>query len=101
MKAIRVKFHGPGNNRPAYWVASDSDGNKAKVTTGEKVAAEAMARRASPCDCGGHSVCGEELAAYKLCEKMGWSGRLHGGGLGPCEYVYVFENVDPVNVKGR
>jgi hypothetical protein len=96
MKAIRVKFKGPGNRTPACWIASDSDGNKAKVTRGEKDTSDSTSLRS-----GIRSLSGEELAVHKLCEKMGWSGRLHGGGLGPCEYVYVFENVDPVVVKGR
>ena len=94
MKAIRVKFRGPGNSRPSCWVASDSDGNKAKVTQGEKNVVDAEALRL-----GGRGLCGEELAAWKLCRKMNWTGRLHGGSIGPCEYVYVFENVDPLEVK--
>lgn len=96
MKAIRVKFYGPTGRGPSKWIAKDSDGHQAKVTQGERDAANAGASMK-----GQGNVSGEELAAHRLCEKMGWSGRLHGGGLGACEYVYVFENVDPLVVKGK
>lgn len=96
MKAIRVKFYGPTNRGPAKWIARDGDGNQAKVTQGERDVAQAAIETWAGLP---GQISGEELAAYKLCRKMGWTGKLHGDALGPCEYVYVFENVDPLEVK--
>lgn len=87
MKAIRVRFKGPTNSRPAYWIASDYDGNKARVTVGERDAEPSLELR------------GDELAAYKLCRKMGWNGRLHGGRLAPGEMAFVFEQDHPIEVE--
>jgi hypothetical protein len=69
MKAIRVRFRGPTNTRPASLWASDSDGNRVRVS------------------CDTHNA---HDAARALCAKLDWQGRLVGGGLGGSEQVFVF-----------
>ena len=79
MKAIVTKFHGPTATKPSRITASDSDGNS--VTVSYSV--------------GKLENLGDayERAAYALCNKMGWSGRLIGGGLKNGN-VYVFADLD-------
>jgi hypothetical protein len=86
MKAIVTKYHGPGNVRGARFSASDEDGNKVWVSYDYSANADAN----------------HEAAARKLCEKMGWGGRLIGGGLGS-RMVWVFDpevrsNGEPVDI---
>lgn len=97
MKAIRVKWQGPTQRLPGRWVARDCDHNRVVVTRGELDAYDREVRNL--CGPGSKAPSGEEMAAHKLCRKMVWTGRLHGGALGAGEYVFVFENLDPLKVS--
>lgn len=74
MKAIRTKYHGPGNVRGSRVSATDEDGNRVSVPYNH-----AAARYGS-----------HDAAALELCRKMGWTGTLIRGSLGD-GFVYVFD----------
>jgi hypothetical protein len=76
MKAIVTTYHGPTNHRPARLHARDLDNNRAAVGYDHGFAGSQGQQH------------GE--AARALCEKMGWTGTLHGGAIRG-GYVWVFE----------
>ena len=85
MKAIRTKYHGPGNVRGSRVSATDEDGNKVIIGHDSALNSDQNHRR----------------AALALCAKMDWHGTLAEGALGS-GYVYVF--VEPRTTfiaKGR
>ena len=81
MKAITTKYYGPTNTRGSRIVATDSDGNKATVGYDHALNSE-----------GNHKE-----AAIALCDKMSWSGTLHGGHT-KAGMVFVFEGSIAFNV---
>lgn len=61
MKAITVKYFGPGNVRGSRLIASDSDGNRKSVPYPDE----------------GHSYEDKHfIAVQALCAKMGWGGEV-------------------------
>jgi hypothetical protein len=74
MKAITTKYHGPTNTRGARITASDEDGNRVSISYPYELSGEDVHRK----------------AADRLCEKMGWKGRLVGGSL-KNGYVFVWD----------
>jgi len=74
MKAIRTKYHGPTDTRDSRISASDEDGNRVSIPYPHELSGEAVHRK----------------AADRLCEKMNWTGKLHGGSLKD-GYVFVWE----------
>lgn len=75
-KAIEVKYHPETKTKPGHYVASDSDGNRVKVSA-----------HVDHSQRGGVAV----VAALALCEKMKWTGRLIHGGFKDREY-FVFDD---------
>lgn len=73
MKAITTKYFGPGNVKGARIKAYDEDGNQATISYPYELSGE---------DC-------HRAAADALCRKMGWEGKLAGGGI-KGGYVFVF-----------
>jgi hypothetical protein len=73
MKAIRTKYHGPGNVRGSRISATDEDGNRVIIGYDSALNSDQNHRR----------------AALTLCAKMGWTGTLAEGALST-GYVYVF-----------
>ena len=73
MKAIETKYHGPTDTRGSRITASDSDGNRVSIPYPYELSGEECHRK----------------AARRLCQKMGWKGRLTGGAL-KSSYVFVF-----------
>lgn len=73
MKAIKTKFHGPGNVRGSRVSATDEDGNR--IVLGWNHALNALENHRG--------------AAYALRDKMQWKGELITGSLSDC-YVHVF-----------
>lgn len=73
MKAIKTKYKGPTNTRGSRIIASDEDGNRIAIPYPYELSGE---------DC--HSK-----AAYALCEKMNWKGKLVGGSV-KNGYIFVF-----------
>jgi hypothetical protein len=71
-------------------VASDNDGNRL-VLSKSHLAQSVIAQ-------GGNCCFG--AMAIEFCRSLGWHGRLHSGSLGKGVYVFVFENMDPITVKG-
>ena len=80
MKAINTVYNGPTNTRGSRITASDEDGNRITIPY--------------PHELSGMDV--HAKAAVALCNKMGWKGTLHGGGLKDC-YVFVFAPTKPDN----
>lgn len=69
MKAISVKFKGWTETKPARYIASDGDGNKAVASLSA------------------------DVAALLLCQKMGWKGILQRASLNArTDDVYVWVN---------
>lgn len=73
MKAIRTKYHGPGNVRGSRISATDDDGNRVTIPYPHQL----------------NSEDGHLLAARTLCRKMNWTGKLVRGSLRDC-YVFVW-----------
>ena len=74
MKAILTKYHGPTNVRGARIIASDMDGNRAIIGYPHQLSQEDAHR----------------FAAKVLRDKMGWQGRMIGGGIrGGYAFVFV------------
>lgn len=73
MKAIKTTYKGPTNNKGSRIIASDEDKNKITIPYPHEL---------SGMDC-------HAKAAVALCLKMGWTGKLIGGGLKE-GYVFVF-----------
>lgn len=73
MKAIQTKYHGPTNTRGSRISASDEDGNRVSIPYPHEM---------TGMDC-------HAKAAISLCNKMGWTGTLHGGAL-KNRFVFVF-----------
>ena len=78
MKAIKTTYKGPTDYKGSRIIATDEDGNKATISYPHEL---------SGMDC-------HAKAAVELCNKMGWTGTLHGGGLKDC-YVFVFAPTKP------
>lgn len=74
MKAIKTKFHGPGNVRGSRVSATDEDGHRVVLDWSHTLSSEAN----------------HLAAAYALCAKMNWPGELVTGALRNC-YVHVFK----------
>jgi hypothetical protein len=74
MKAIRTKYLGPTDHKPARISASDEDGNRIIISKDGRLDTEPAHRK----------------AADALCAKMHWCGRLVCGSLGN-GYVFVFD----------
>lgn len=72
-KAIKTKYHGPGNVKGSRISATDEDGNRIVLSWDYALDSD-----------GNHKV-----AARALCDKMGWRGELASGGLKDC-IVHVF-----------
>jgi hypothetical protein len=91
MKAITVKFFGPGNVRGLRYKATDSDRNTVILSADDSLSHE------QNCD----------KAAVALCVKMDWTQHnLVRGGLPNGDHVYVFDaEMNHVNIwnvhKGR
>jgi hypothetical protein len=75
MKAITTKYHGPTNTRGARITASDMDGNRVTVSRNLNEDVEQS-----------HAA-----AAWALCLKMNWHGKLWGGSTKE-GMVWVFED---------
>jgi len=75
MKAIQTKYLGATNTRGSRIKASDCDGNSITISYPYELSGEAVFK----------------AAAVKLCEKMGWSDDLLGGGV-KNGYVFVFKH---------
>lgn len=75
MKAIITKYKGPTNTRGSRIYAHDGDGNRVSIPY--------------PYELSGEEV--HKAAAVALCNKMGWSTDLLGGGLKD-GYCFVFKN---------
>lgn len=73
MKAIETKYLGPTDFRGSRIVASDGDRNRITIPYPHELSGEAVHRS----------------AAEALQKKMGWKGKLIGGGLRN-GYVFVF-----------
>lgn len=73
MKAIKTRYHGPGNVRGSRISAQDLDGNKVII----------------PYDHAESGEAGHAKAALALCAKMGWNGELVAGA-SKRGYVFVF-----------
>lgn len=73
MKAILTKYVGPSNVKGSRIIASDSDGNRVIMSYPYELSGEDAHRK----------------AAQTLCDKMGWTGELVGGGL-KNGYAWVF-----------
>jgi hypothetical protein len=65
MKAIVTTYKGPTNCRGARIIADDGDGNRLTIPFDHALNTEGVHRK----------------AAQGLCDKMGWKGRIIGGGL--------------------
>jgi len=73
MKAIKTKYHGPGNVLGSRVSASDEDKNRITISWDSELRSEE-----------------NHIAAVKaLCKKMNWHGELTMGSLNDC-YVFVF-----------
>ena len=68
MKAIKTKYHGPGNVKGSRISATDEDGNRVVLSYRDELNSEQNHRR----------------AAKQLCEKMKWRGTYYGGHLRDC-----------------
>lgn len=77
-KAIEVKYHPQTTTKPARYVASDSDGNRATIPANADYSGR-----------DGVMV----AAALALCTRMKWTGRLIHGGFKDREY-FVFDHGD-------
>ena len=75
MTAIEVRYIGPTNTKPARLIAEGSGGQRLIVS------------RHKWDDLDGEAL--HRMAAYALCEKMGWKGQLVGGGT-QRGYCFVF-----------
>jgi hypothetical protein len=75
MKAIKTYYRGATNTRGSRLYATDCDHNKISIPYPHELNTEE----------------GHALAANTLREKMGWKGRLIGGGLKDC-MVWVFDD---------
>jgi hypothetical protein len=73
MKAIKTQYKGPTDTNGSRIIASDTQGNRITI----------------PYDYSVNSDQAHEIAAYALCKKMNWTGKLIGGGLKDC-MVWVF-----------
>jgi len=73
MKAIETKYYGPTNTRGSRIVASDSDGNRVSIPYPHELSGEACHWK----------------AADTLRVKMGWAGKMIGGGT-KAGYCFVF-----------
>lgn len=67
MKAITTKYHGATANRGSRIIASDMDGNRFTLSSEEFLATSGAQ--------------GHQQAAEGLRNKMGWTGKLIGGGV--------------------
>lgn len=77
MQTIRTKFHGPTNTRGSRYSASAPcypEGRRVYVTADDSVGSNEN----------------HANAARKLCESIGWTGEMVGGGGGPDCMVWVF-----------
>jgi hypothetical protein len=63
MKAISTRYSGPTNTRGSRIIATDGDGNRVSVSYDDALNSERS-----------HAA-----AVRKLCQKMGWHGKLTGG----------------------
>lgn len=82
MKAIRTKYHGPGNVKGARISATDDDGNRVIVSYDH-------ASREP-----------HDEAALALCKKMGWTGTLTRGAVrGGNVYVFSGDARDTIEVR--
>ncbi len=75
MKAIMTTYHGPTNTRGSRIIATDGDRNRVTIPYPHELSGEACHRK----------------AAEALKDKMGWKGKLIGGGL-KNGYVFVFKS---------
>lgn len=73
MKAISTRYKGPTDTKGARIVATDSDNNRVTISYPYELSGEDVHRK----------------AAEALCAKMGWTGKLIGGGTKQ-GYVFVF-----------
>jgi len=73
MKAIKTKYHGPGNVLGSRVSASDEDGNKVVLSWDNAL----------------DTTENHTAAAKALCRKMKWPNKLIMGSLKDC-YVFVF-----------
>ena len=84
MKAITTRYAGPTNHRGSRFIAS----------------AEGVSSVSIPYDYALDAYANHEKAAYALCRKYGWSGRLIGGGTKK-GYVWVFAEAARDARRGR
>lgn len=77
MKAITTKYHSPTGARGSRYSASDGDNNRVTI----------------PANYSLNSDQPHEKAAYALCAKLAWPGRLIGGGVKD-GMVWVFADDD-------
>lgn len=73
MKAISTRYKGPTDTKGARIIATDSDNNRVTISYPYELSGEDVHRK----------------AAEALCAKMGWTGKLIGGGTKQ-GYVFVF-----------
>ena len=78
MKAITVQYHGPGENRAAYYEAQ-TDGRRVRVpaSLGDNVPSLTSEHR-------------HRLAAIALAQRLDWTGTMAGGSDFKGCWVYVF-----------
>ena len=84
MKAIQTKYLRATNCRGSRIVASDEDGNKIIM----------------PWNSAYNTFNNHQIAAVKLCKKMGWPGTLQTGGIGNT-YMHCFIDKDRQIKIGR
>ena len=75
MKAIRTRYKGATNTKGARVIADDYDRNRITISYPYELSGEEVFR----------------AAAEALCDKLGWSKNLLGGGI-ETGYVFVFKN---------
>lgn len=82
MKAIITKYHGPTDRRGSRVSATDTDRNRITIPYDDELRHDDA----------------YAAAAIALCKKMGWKGKLIGGGT-KTGMVFVFANSDAWEIK--
>ena len=83
MKAIRTTYHGATDHKPSRISATTGEAGQRIIISRDSVPSEFDTGIGN----GAHGY-----AARKLCEKMGWTKPLIGGGFPDGSMVWVFEN---------